>query len=70
MALQVAAYRGNLEIVNLLLEKGVDPNVQSASFVIRTMCDWYLQAVRTGRHSKPRWLGEIWKSPKFFLKGE
>jgi ankyrin repeat protein len=38
-ALQAASYRGKLEIVALLLEKGTNPNVQGARFVILRMCD-------------------------------
>jgi ankyrin repeat protein len=36
--LQAASHQGQFKIVKLLLEKGVDPNVQGAIFAIPRMC--------------------------------
>jgi ankyrin repeat protein len=37
--LQAAAFKGWAKMVALLLEKGVDPNIQRGCFVIPRMCD-------------------------------
>jgi ankyrin repeat protein len=37
--LQTASFQGDLEIVTLLLEKGVDPNVEGASSAMTEVSD-------------------------------
>jgi ankyrin repeat protein len=59
-ALQAASYKGNLDIVKLLLEKGGDPNAQGGSvFPFQGRYHW---------NGKSRW--QIWDSPPSSLNSE